>query len=139
MKKFEEFQFVPKILVSNICKIYINLGDYDNFCLAVSQDGRSYSHELFEQAEVVLCKIHDPLDRISRLNEISMKIKVSEFKCSQPQPTQFGFVTWLHRRRTNRVLPFETDCLAGVIVFTVVKLEHDGRQSSCNGNTARTW
>lgn len=75
VKNFEDFQFVPKILVSNICQIYINLGeDSDNFCLAVSQDGRSYSHSLFDQAEVVLCKIRDPLDRISRLNEVSKKI-----------------------------------------------------------------
>lgn len=79
VKNFEDFQFVPKILVSNICQIYINLGeDSDNFCLAVSQDGRSYSHSLFGQAEVVLCKIRDPLDRISRLNEVSKKIMVSE-------------------------------------------------------------
>lgn len=75
VKNFEEFQFVPKILVSNISKIYINLGDYDQFCAAVSQDGRSYSPELFEQAEKVLCMIHDPPERISCLNAIGVKIK----------------------------------------------------------------
>lgn len=68
---------MPKILVSNISKIYINLGDYDRFCAAVSQDGRSYSPELFEQAEKVLCMIHDPPERISCLNALGVKIKAS--------------------------------------------------------------
>lgn len=37
-----------------ICHIYINLEKCDGFCLAVSQDGRSYSAKLFEYAEEVL-------------------------------------------------------------------------------------
>lgn len=37
-----------------ICRIYINLEKCDGFCLAVSQDGRSYSPQLFEYAEQVL-------------------------------------------------------------------------------------
>lgn len=37
-----------------ICRIYINLEKCDGFCLAVSQDGRSYSPKLFEYTEHVL-------------------------------------------------------------------------------------
>lgn len=37
-----------------ICRIYVNLEKSDAFCLAVSQDGRSYSHDLFVLAERIL-------------------------------------------------------------------------------------
>ena len=76
VKNFETFQFQPKILVANICKIYLHLGNDDRFCHAVSQDGRSYSHELFVQAEGVLCKIGQPVDEIAQLNELGTKIQV---------------------------------------------------------------
>lgn len=39
-----------------ICRIYINLEKCDAFCLAVSQDGRSYSANLFDYAQHILCK-----------------------------------------------------------------------------------
>lgn len=42
----------------NICKIYVHLYESDTFCLAVSQDGRSYSPQLFSLAEVVLRKLY---------------------------------------------------------------------------------
>jgi ubiquitin conjugation factor E4 A len=77
VKNLEEFQFRPRELVANICRIYINLGDADdNFCRAVSRDGRSYSHRLFEQAEMVLCKIHEPADVIANFNAVGRKIQV---------------------------------------------------------------
>lgn len=41
----------------DICRIYVNLSESDEFCLAVSQDGRSYSDELFDYAEQVLGKM----------------------------------------------------------------------------------
>jgi len=43
-------------LVLNICEIYINLSKSESFTLAVSQDGRSYSPELFKLADNVLGK-----------------------------------------------------------------------------------
>jgi len=76
VKNFEEFQFRPRELVANICRIYIHLGEDDSFCRAVSRDGRSYSHALFEQAEQVLCKIHASADTISSFSEIGLKIQV---------------------------------------------------------------
>lgn len=50
----KEFQFDPANTVLEICRIYTNLQNSNAFCLAVSQDGRSYSPKLFEYAEQVL-------------------------------------------------------------------------------------
>lgn len=54
MKDSQEYDFEPANIVLNISRIYVNLSDSDAFCLAVSQDGRSYSQQLFVQAEDVL-------------------------------------------------------------------------------------
>lgn len=58
MKDKKEFEFDPARTVLEICRIYINLEKGDGFCLAVSQDGRSYSANLFEYAQQVLGKPH---------------------------------------------------------------------------------
>lgn len=50
----EEYDFHPAHTVRQICQIYVNLMESDSFCLAVSQDGRSYSHQLFQFAEQIL-------------------------------------------------------------------------------------
>lgn len=50
----EEYDFHPAHTVRQICQIYVNLRESDSFCLAVSQDGRSYSHSLFTFAEQTL-------------------------------------------------------------------------------------
>lgn len=52
----KEFEFDPANTVLEICRIYTNLQNSNAFCLAVSQDGRSYSPKLFEYAEQVLGK-----------------------------------------------------------------------------------
>lgn len=54
MKDQKTFHFDPANLVLNICEIYINLCKNDAFTLAVSQDGRSYTPELFNSAGEVL-------------------------------------------------------------------------------------
>jgi len=79
VKNFEEFQFRPRELVANICRIYVHLGEDDNFCRAVSRDGRSYSHELFAQAESVLCKIHESADTITSFRDLGVRIWVPAF------------------------------------------------------------
>ncbi|XP_024875910.1 ubiquitin conjugation factor E4 A-like [Temnothorax curvispinosus] len=53
----KEYAFNPANLVLNICEIYINLSKSESFTLAVSQDGRSYSPELFKLADNVLVRI----------------------------------------------------------------------------------
>ncbi|XP_015436791.1 PREDICTED: ubiquitin conjugation factor E4 A [Dufourea novaeangliae] len=52
-----DYAFNPANLVLNICEIYINLSQFESFTLAVSQDGRSYSPELFKLADSVLVRI----------------------------------------------------------------------------------
>lgn len=56
VKDRKEFEFDPAHTVKEICQIYINLEASDEFALAVSQDGRSYSAQLFVYAEEVLGK-----------------------------------------------------------------------------------
>lgn len=57
VKDQKEYSFDPALTVLNICKIYVNLKDSESFCLAISQDGRSYSPQLFTLAEDVLVRI----------------------------------------------------------------------------------
>lgn len=57
VKDQKEYKFDPAAIVLNICKIYIHLSDSDEFCAAVSRDGRSYSPQLFQQAQDVLARI----------------------------------------------------------------------------------
>lgn len=62
VKDKKEFEFDPAETVLQICKIYVNLQGCEAFCLAVTQDGRSYSHQLFEFAEQVLGNFFDKID-----------------------------------------------------------------------------
>ncbi|ESO87173.1 hypothetical protein LOTGIDRAFT_210561 [Lottia gigantea] len=57
VKDKNDYEFKPQQIVSDICKIYLNLGENDDFCMAVSNDGRSYSTELFPKTIQVLQKI----------------------------------------------------------------------------------
>lgn len=57
VKDQKEYHFDPAATVLDICKIYVNLKESEAFCLAVSQDGRSYSPQLFSLAEEVLIRI----------------------------------------------------------------------------------
>lgn len=57
VKDKKEFEFDPANTVREICNIYVNLKDSESFCLAISQDGRSYSPQLFTYAEEVLSKL----------------------------------------------------------------------------------
>ncbi|KAK2711564.1 hypothetical protein QYM36_012654 [Artemia franciscana] len=74
VKDFEKYEFKPAEMVTCICRIYVNLGENDNFCLAVSADGRSYSSSLFEQAGNVLRKIGE-YNLLKELDHVAMHIK----------------------------------------------------------------
>lgn len=52
--QLKEYMFDPASIVLNICRIYIQLSESEEFCTAVSRDGRSYSPQLFSLAEDVL-------------------------------------------------------------------------------------
>ena len=63
--------------MTNICKIYLNFTSCTAFIDAVSRDGRSYSPELFRQAEGVLNKIGSQFDVINDLQSLAAKVKSS--------------------------------------------------------------
>ncbi|KAA0701456.1 Ubiquitin conjugation factor E4 A [Triplophysa tibetana] len=75
VKDFSEFDFKPQQLVSDICTIYLNLGDEENFCATVPKDGRSYSPTLFCQTVRVLKKINKPGEMIVSFSLLADKIK----------------------------------------------------------------
>lgn len=54
----KEYEFEPANTVLDICRMYVELGNNERFCAAVSDDGRSYSPQLFTLAEAVLGKIY---------------------------------------------------------------------------------
>ncbi|CAH0691866.1 unnamed protein product [Spodoptera exigua] len=57
VKDMKEYEFEPASTVLDICRMYVELGSNERFCAAVSDDGRSYSPQLFTLAEAVLARI----------------------------------------------------------------------------------
>uniref|UniRef100_A0A1I8PL71 Ubiquitin conjugation factor E4 A n=1 Tax=Stomoxys calcitrans TaxID=35570 RepID=A0A1I8PL71_STOCA len=84
VKDKKEFEFDPATTVLEICHIYINLSSSDIFCLAVSQDGRSYSSQLFEYAENILIRIGGG-QLIGEMAEFSEKVQRMERQYKQEQ------------------------------------------------------
>lgn len=84
VKDAKQYHFDPADTVLEICKIYVNLQQSDVFCLAVSQDGRSYSPKLFTLAENVLIRIGGGT-LIGELKEVARKVaeKAREFKANE--------------------------------------------------------
>ncbi|XP_002019136.2 ubiquitin conjugation factor E4 A [Drosophila persimilis] len=74
VKDKKEFDFEPAQTVLEISHIYINLSTDDSFCLAVSQDGRSYSDQLFGFAENILIRIGGG-QLIGDMSEFAAKVK----------------------------------------------------------------
>ncbi|KAK9881497.1 hypothetical protein WA026_016380 [Henosepilachna vigintioctopunctata] len=84
VKDQKDYHFDPAETVLKICKIYINLKDNDSFCLAISQDGRSYSPNLFSFAESVLIRIGGS-GLIQEIRELSEKVarKAEEYQTNE--------------------------------------------------------
>lgn len=80
VKDKNEYEFKPQQIVSDICQIYINLGEDEGFCLAISSDGRSYSSGLLAKATHVLRKIGRLPQFIDSFEELDKKIKALEVK-----------------------------------------------------------
>ena len=49
-----QYEFNPKTLLSEIVDVYLNLGEKENFVLAVARDGRSYKPDNLDQATKVM-------------------------------------------------------------------------------------
>jgi ubiquitin conjugation factor E4 B len=56
VKDREKFKFDPRLLLSDVLQIFLNLSDQPEFVRAVAGDGRSYRKELFESAAGVATK-----------------------------------------------------------------------------------
>lgn len=84
VKDQKEYSFDPADTVLNICKIYVNLSKCDSFCVAVSQDGRSYSPQLFKLAEDVLIRIGGGA-LVCELEEVALKVagKSAEYQANE--------------------------------------------------------
>ena len=52
----EQYGFQPRILLSELVDVYLNLGGRSNFVEAVARDGRSYKPANFEKAHAILSK-----------------------------------------------------------------------------------
>ncbi|CAG0900624.1 unnamed protein product [Darwinula stevensoni] len=94
VKDLEEYQFQPKTIVVDICRIYIHLSHSPELCAAVSQDRRSYSCQLFPQAIDVLERIgrHDlvePLLRVKQNVESSVYGRQEEEELASEAPEEF--------------------------------------------------
>ncbi|KAL7305224.1 hypothetical protein TKK_0002609 [Trichogramma kaykai] len=94
VKSQKEYEFDPANLVLNICEIFINLSESDNFTLAVSQDGRSYSPELFNYASDVLvriggCGILGNLQQFAKNVELAAAQKKQEEEILENIPDEF--------------------------------------------------
>ncbi|XP_042707744.2 ubiquitin conjugation factor E4 A isoform X3 [Chrysemys picta bellii] len=87
VKDFSEFDFKPQQLVSDICNIYLNLGDEENFCATVPKDGRSYSPTLFAQTVRVLKKINKPGNMIVAFSNLAERIKSLADRQQQEEET----------------------------------------------------
>ncbi|XP_043587076.1 ubiquitin conjugation factor E4 A [Bombus pyrosoma] len=90
----KEYAFHPANLVLNICEIYINLSQNESFTLAVSQDGRSYSSELFKLADNVLVRIGGvgilgDLDQFAKNVEAAASHKKEEDEILIDAPDEF--------------------------------------------------
>lgn len=84
VKDQKEYNFDPAATVLDICKIYVNLKDSNAFCLAVSQDGRSYSPQLFVLAEDVLIRIGGGT-LVGELQDVANKVslKAAEYQTNE--------------------------------------------------------
>lgn len=76
VKNLDDFSFNPGEIVTDICKIYVNLKDCHSFNSAVSRDGRSYTPQLFDQAEDVLYKI-GKAELAEELKVVATKVRSS--------------------------------------------------------------
>ncbi|CAH0585693.1 unnamed protein product [Chrysodeixis includens] len=74
VKDMKEYEFEPASTVLDICRMYVELGNNERFCAAVSDDGRSYSPQLFTLAEAVLVRIGGG-GLIGSLQEVASRVE----------------------------------------------------------------
>ncbi|KAI7965561.1 hypothetical protein MJO29_001309 [Puccinia striiformis f. sp. tritici] len=82
VKDPKKYNFQPKVLLSDLLQVYLNLWDQRPFHEAIANDGRSYTKELFERADRIARKANlkstDQLDKLSKLVEKVEELRQSE-------------------------------------------------------------
>lgn len=84
-----DYEFRPRAILGKICQIYVHLGDqtnprYNEFCTAVSSDGRSYHENLLPQATDILFRTNmsalgTEFEKLSRLiDKIAIQNQMDE-------------------------------------------------------------
>lgn len=73
VKNLEKYSFKPAEVVAKICQIYKNLSHCPTFLEGVSNDGRSYSPDLFKWTQRVLSKIGN-YGLEADINDIAKKV-----------------------------------------------------------------
>lgn len=70
----QEYNFNPKMLLSELVDVYLNLGNKHNFILAVARDGRSYSPKNFASARsIMVAKVLKSPEEIIKWDELVAK------------------------------------------------------------------
>ncbi|KAI5989101.1 ubiquitin elongating factor core-domain-containing protein [Pisolithus albus] len=89
VKEPEKYSFNPRLLLSDILQVYLNLSDEDEFVRAVANDGRTYKPELFEtaitRARKILLKSESELEQLR-----AFAVKVAETKATIEQEEDLG-------------------------------------------------
>ena len=85
-----EYNFNPKMLLSELVDVYLNLGNKQNFILAVARDGRSYSPKNFASARsIMVAKVLKSPEEIARWDELVEKF-AQTFKEDQEAEEDLG-------------------------------------------------
>lgn len=67
----ESYKFRPKDLLSDVLQIYLHLGSFSEFRIAIAKDGRSYSKDLFDRADRIARKMALKIDKeLDQLTEM---------------------------------------------------------------------
>ncbi|CAH7685783.1 ubiquitin elongating factor core-domain-containing protein [Phakopsora pachyrhizi] len=76
IKDPKKYHFQPKILLSDLIQVYINLWDQREFQEAISNDGRSYDKDLFERADRICRKANlKSLEDLERLKDLVLRVE----------------------------------------------------------------
>ncbi|CAD5117321.1 DgyrCDS6107 [Dimorphilus gyrociliatus] len=73
-KDLSAYEFKPSEILIDICRIYLNLSQSEEFCLAVIKDERSFSVNLFQEAEATLKRIGPCTAETEQFSEMTRKI-----------------------------------------------------------------
>ena len=77
VKNPEKYKFDPKLLLSDIVQVFLNLSDQEEFVRAVAEDGRSYKKGLFEgTVEILRRKTLKSEDEIEKLLAFVQRVEI---------------------------------------------------------------